>query len=126
MKPLRVYLLDTGGCGACAAEVWTTVESSPELAWAPGPRRADVVVLTGSLPAACHVTILALYEQLWRRRVPVVAAGRCVVDGYPYQAGGVRALKQLEVAGKIDVCPPLPELILELLQAVSTGRSTAR
>jgi Ni,Fe-hydrogenase III small subunit len=126
MRPLRVYLLDTGGCGACAAEVWTTVECSPELAWAGGPPRTDVVVLTGSLPTACHETVLALYEQFWRGRVPVVAAGRCAVDGYPYQAGGVRALKQLEVAGKIDVCPPLPELILELLQGVSNGRGTAR
>lgn len=122
MRPLRVYLLDTGGCGACAAEVWATVEPSPELAWAPGPGQADVVVLTGSLPPASHALVLALQEQFWRGRIPIVAVGRCAVDGYPFGAGGVRVLKQVELAGRIDVCPPLPELILDLLHSVTTGK----
>ena len=126
MRTLRIYLLDTGGCGACAAEVWTTVETAPELAWAPGPGRSDIVVITGSIPVACHATILALYEQFWRGRIPVLAIGRCAMDGHPFGAGGVRVLKELEVAGKIDVCPPLPAMILELLQAAPAGRGPAR
>lgn len=122
MRSLRVYLLDTGGCGACAAEVWATVEPAPDLAWAPGPGQADVIVLTGSLPPASHELVLALQEQFWQGRIPVVAVGRCVIDGYPFGVGGVRVLKQVDLAGRVDVCPPLPEVILELLRTVTTEK----
>jgi Ni,Fe-hydrogenase III small subunit len=126
MRPLRVFLLDTGGCGACAAEVWATIEPMPELAWAPGPGQADIVVITGSVPPICHEVVSTLHQQFWRGRVPVVAVGRCATDGYPFGTGGVRALKEVEVAGRIDVCPPLPEVILELLQTVFNARGVIR
>ena len=126
MRPARVYLLDTGGCGACAAEVWATVMPSPELGWAPGPGQADVVVLTGSAPPICHEHVMMLYEHFWRGRVPIVAVGRCAIDGYPFGAGGLRALKHVDIAGRIDVCPPLPEVIMELLLSVLSGQESGR
>ena len=119
MKPARVFLLDTGGCGACAAEVWATVELSDELVWAPGPGHADVVVLTGSITPATREAVLSLYLEFFADQIPVVAVGRCAVDGYPFGQGGVRHLAEIEVARKVEVCPPLPSIILEtLLHAV--------
>ena len=119
MKPARVFLLDTGGCGTCAAEVWATVELSDELAWAPGPAHADVVALTGSITPATREVVLSLYLEFFADQTPVVVVGRCAVDGYPFGQGGVRHLAEIEVARKVEVCPPLPSIILEtLLHAV--------
>lgn len=115
MKPARVFLLDTGGCGACAAEVWATVELSDELVWAPGPAHADVVALTGSISPATRETVLALYLEFFVDQTPVVVVGRCALDGYPFAQGGVRYLAQIEVTRKIEVCPPLPSIILDTL-----------
>lgn len=117
MRP-RVFHLDTGGCGACAVELWAAVESSPELQWAAGPDQADVVALTGSLTPATRAAALALYQDHWAGRVPVIAVGRCAVDGYPYGRGGVVAAG-IEIQGKVEACPPLPTIILYgLLNAV--------
>ena len=115
MRAVRVFLLDTGGCGACAAEVWATVEASPELDWAPGPAHADVVALAGSITPATRDVVLALYQEFFAGRVPVVVVGRCAIDGYPYGEGGIRMLGEIAVHRKIETCPPLPSIILEAL-----------
>jgi Ni,Fe-hydrogenase III small subunit len=115
MTTLRIFHLDTGGCGACAAEVWATVEASRELRWAPGPAQADVVALTGSLTPAARGAALALYHQYWEDRVPIVAIGRCAIDGYPFGRGGLAAVGGIDVQGKVEACPPLPEVILMAL-----------
>ena len=107
---LRVFHLDTGGCGACAIELWAVVESSPEMEWAVGPDQADVVALTGSLTPATREPVLALYRNNWAGRVPVIAVGRCAIDGYPYGRGGAAAAG-IEIHGKVEACPPLPTII---------------
>ena len=119
MKPARVFLLNTGGCGACAAEVWATVELADELVWAPGPGHADVVALTGSITPATREAVLSLYLEFFADQTPVVVVGRCALDGYPFGQGGVRHLTDIEVAHKVEACPPLPSIILDtLLHAV--------
>ena len=91
MTATRVFHLDTGGCGACALEVWATVETSPELQWASSPLHADVVALTGSLTAATRDLVLTIYRDYLVGRVPIVAIGRCAIDGYPYGKGDATA-----------------------------------
>lgn len=111
MSRIRVFHLDTGGCGACAAEVWAAVETSPELTWAPGPAQADVVAITGAVtPAAREVTV-ALYRRYWQDRVPVLAIGRCAVDGYPFGRLGVAAVEEIVPQGTVQSCPPSPSIV---------------
>lgn len=123
MIPVRVFHLDTGGCGACAVEVWTTVELSRELQWAAGPGYADVVALTGSVMPAVREAVQALYDEYFAGRVPVVAIGRCAIDGYPFGKHGVKALDNLICAAKIESCPPDPAIILEVLLSTVVAQS---
>ncbi len=120
MSPVRVFHLDTGGCGACAAEVWATVESSQELAWARGPVQADVVALTGSITPPSQDAVLALYHTFFAGRVPIVAVGRCALDGYPYGKGGSQSLEAIHVQRRVDPCPPLPAIILDALLSAAS------
>ena len=127
MTAIRVLHLDTGGCGACAAEVWATVESSPELQWAPGPLQADVVALTGSITPATRDALRGMYQTFIAGRVPIVVVGRCAIDGYPYGRGGIVAWGELAVQRRVEGCPPLPSIILEaLLNAAATPRERPR
>ena len=119
MRPVRVFHLDTGGCGACAAELWATVESSRELQWAPGPGQADVVALTGSILPPTRDAVLTLYYEFFAERVPIVAIGRCAVDGSPYGRGGIVALEEMRVQRTLEACPPLPTIILDALLDVA-------
>ena len=115
MTAVRVLHLDTGGCGACAAEVWAAVETSPLLRWAPGPAQADVVALTGSITPATRDAVLAFIREFITERVPLVAVGRCALDGYPFGKGGLATLREVAVHLRVDGCPPLPQIILEAL-----------
>src|SRR4051812_2718688 len=128
MTVTRVFHLDTGGCGACALEVWATVETSPELQWASSPLHADVVALTGSLTAATRELVLTIYRDYLAGRVPIVVVGRCAIDGYPYGKGGIKALDDMVVQGKIMTCPPPPAVCFDCLlspaAALSPGRLT--
>ncbi len=118
MTAVRVWHLDTGGCGACAAEVWAAVESSPDLQWAPGPDQADVVALTGSVTLAGRDAVLDLYHTVIAGRLPVVAVGRCAIDGYPFGSGGLVTLGEIVVQARVEACPPLPTIILDTLLGV--------
>lgn len=122
-RPVRVFHVCAGDCGACAAEVWAAVESSAELTWAATPQSADVIALTGSVPPAVRSAVLALYASLIQpdggRRLPLVAVGRCAIDGYPYGKGGIAALPEIEARRKVDGCPPLTETVAEALTEVA-------
>jgi Ni,Fe-hydrogenase III small subunit len=122
MMPVRVFHLDTGGCGACAVEVWATIELSRELQWAAGPGYADVVALTGSIMPSVREAVRALYDQYFAGRVPVVAIGRCAVDGYPFGKYGVKALDDIACVARIEACPPDPAIILEALLSAVVSR----
>ncbi len=125
MTPFRVFHLDTGGCGACAMELWAAVEASRELQWASGPGQADVVALTGSVTPPTREAVVALYRQFWEGRVPVVAVGRCALDGYPYGRGGIAVVDAIQVQGKVEACPPLPAIILYALLNVVAPEAEA-
>lgn len=122
-RPVRVFHIGAGDCGACAAEVWAAVEGSDQLSWAATPQSADLVVLTGSVPAAVRNAVQTLYGTLVQDRLPLVVVGRCAIDGYPFGKAGVAALPELTVQRKVDGCPPLTELVTEtLIQAARQPR----
>jgi Ni,Fe-hydrogenase III small subunit len=112
---IRVFHLNAGDCGACAADVWAAIEGASELEAVVTPQEADVIVLTGSIPAAVRAATLATITRLVQGRRPLVIAGRCAIDGYPFGRGGVAALPDVEVRRKVDGCPPPADLVVEAL-----------
>jgi Ni,Fe-hydrogenase III small subunit len=114
-RAVRVFHLCAGDCGACAAEVWAAVEGSSELDWAATPQSADVIALTGSIPPASRNALLAIYGSLIKDRLPLVAVGRCAIDGHPFGKGGIAALPEIAARRKVDGCPPLVEGVVEAL-----------
>jgi Ni,Fe-hydrogenase III small subunit len=122
-RPMRVFHLCAGDCGACAAEVWSAVEGTTQLAWAATPQLADVVALTGSIPAATRSALLNTVTALIQGRLPIVVVGRCAIDGFPYGKGGIAGLPEIEARRKVDGCPPLTDNVVEaLLEAARQPR----
>jgi Ni,Fe-hydrogenase III small subunit len=122
-RAVRVFHLCAGDCGACAAEVWAAVEGSPDLDWAATPQSADVVALTGSIPAASRTALLSIYTSQIKGRLPLVVVGRCAIDGHPFGKGGIAALPEIEARRKVDGCPPLVDGVVEaLVQSVRQPR----
>lgn len=122
-KIVHVFLLCAGDCGACAAEVWAAVEASPQLDWAGTPQAADVIALTGSIPAGSRSAVLALYTIVTESQRPLVVVGRCAIDGHPFGKGGIAALPNLEARRKVDGCPPLVDQVTDaLLEAARRPR----
>lgn len=114
-RAYKVFHLCAGDCGACAAEVWAAVEGTPELTWAPTPQVADVIALTGSIPATSRSALMTTYTTMLQGRLPVVVIGRCAIDGYPFGKGGIAALPDIEARRKVDGCPPLTDIVAEAL-----------
>lgn len=114
-RPVRVFHVNAGDCGACAAEVWAAVEGSNDLLWAATPQAADVVALTGSIPPTSRNAVLHLYTTLLRDKLPLVVVGRCAIDGYPFGKGGIAALPEIDTRRKVDGSPPLIDAVVEAL-----------
>lgn len=119
----RVFHLNAGDCGACAAEVWAAVEGSAGLTWAPTPQLADVAVISGSIPPASRGAVVNLHAALIKDQLPLVVVGRCAIDGYPFGKGGIAALPDITARRKVDGCPPLVSIVEEaLLEAARRPR----
>lgn len=111
---IRVYRINTGSCGGCDAEIVAAVASDAGLTWAEGPDRADLLLLTGPLTGASRPVFLAIWQEL-AGRVPLLAVGRCAIDGHPFGRGGLAELPELS-ARKLDGCPPAPSAIVEAIR----------
>lgn len=108
---IRIYRVNTGSCGGCDAEIAAAVERSAELAWADTPGSADLLLLTGPIVGSSRAAFQSLYESL-AGRVPLLAVGRCAIDGHPFGRGGVAELANLR-AHTLDGCAPTPDAIAE-------------
>lgn len=111
----RLYRLNTGSCGGCDVEIQQAVAAASDLHWADSPLTADALLLTGPLLPAMRP---ALAEVLHAAPdIPLLAIGRCALDGHPFGRGGVRALPEIAVRLELDGCPPTPEEIQETIRA---------
>ncbi len=111
---IKVYRINTGSCGGCDVEIEALVASGRALAWADSPHSADALLLTGPLTAGSRPAFLALWDALGGR-VPLLAVGRCAIDGHPFGRGGIAELPQIE-AQLLDGCPPAPSAIIEAIK----------
>ena len=110
---IKVFRINTGSCGGCDAEIEAAVAGAAGLAWAESPERADVLLLTGPLTLLARPAFQTLWERLGGH-VPLLAVGRCAIDGHPFGRGGVAELPGL-TARTLDGCPPTPDAIADAI-----------
>ncbi len=111
--------MNTGSCGGCDVEIEAAVANSTDLAWAETPGSADVLLLTGPLTSSSRPIFLALWNEL-AGRVPLLAIGRCAIDGHPFGRGGIAEQPQV-MARTLDGCPPAPHAIVEAIKHAAAG-----
>lgn len=108
------------GAGCCGPEVDAALHAARYDASRLGivtvadPARADVLLVTGPVPAAGAGRLRALYEAMPRPSY-VMAIGACAISGGAF-AGGPAQVEGSAAALPVDVyvpgCPPRPEAIL--------------
>lgn len=126
-RSLHVRTLDTGSCAACESEI--RLLGAPHydlhrlgLFFTPGPRHADLLMVTGPAVRAFDVALTKTYQAMPGPKV-VVGVGGCALGGvYPSDAfvhGAVDDVIPVDVY--IPGCPPSPLALLQgLLVAVGT------
>jgi len=58
--------------------------------------------------------------------LPLLAVGRCAIDGHPFGRGGMAELPQIE-ARLLEGCPPTPGAIVEAIKRlVARDKETRR
>ena len=112
---IKIFRINTGSCGGCDVEIAAAIESSTDLAWAETPESADALLLTGPITASSQPALQALYDAL-HHRVPLLAVGRCAIDGHPFGRGGVAAQAQEFAGRRLDGCAPTPSAIAEAIR----------
>lgn len=106
---IRIYRINTGSCGGCDMEIGAAVFADAGLAWADSPLNADALLLTGPITVGTRDALLRLLREAGD--VPVLAIGRCAIDGHPFGKGGVQGMPEITVQVQLDGCPPAPKEI---------------
>jgi membrane-bound hydrogenase subunit mbhJ len=110
---IYVYRVNTGSCGGCDVEICAAVEAHQHLAWAATVQDADVVVMTGPITPTSRAALFRLIRDAGDR--PLLAIGRCAIDGHPFGKGGVQHVSEVVAHAQLDGCPPAPEAIAEVI-----------
>lgn len=123
MTMLKLFRVNTGSCGGCDVEIVAAVERAADLAWADEPFDADALLLTGPVTAGARSAFLALLNEL-QGRVPLLAIGRCAIDGHPFGRGGLVELPEVVAVAKLDGCPPEPKAIADAIRSRQYDKET--
>jgi Ni,Fe-hydrogenase III small subunit len=124
-RSLHIRTLDTGSCAACEQEIRLLAAPHYDLHrlgffFTPGPRHADLLMVTGPMIRAFDIAARKTYEAMPGPKV-VVATGACALGGVyqpdAFTHGGVGETLPVDVW--IPGCPPSPLALLQgLLVAV--------
>jgi Ni,Fe-hydrogenase III small subunit len=117
---IKVYRINTGSCGGCDVEIESAVARSADLAWAESPHSADALLLTGPLTSGSRAAFTALWGELGGQ-VPLIAIGRCAIDGHPFGRGGLVEAPAIAARLKLDGCPPDPQAIADAIRKALKG-----
>lgn len=111
---IKLYRINTGSCGGCDIEISIAVATDAELTWAASPYEADALLLTGPITLGSRADFVRLLRDL--EDIPLLAIGRCSIDGQPFGRGGVQEFRDLVVRLQLDGCPPAPEMIANAIR----------
>jgi len=121
---IKVYRINSGSCGGCDAEIVAAVAQSNDLIWTDSPATADALLLTGPLTSGCRPAFMAIWREVGGQ-VPLLAIGRCAIDGHPFGRGGLAEMSEVTARLKLDGCPPEPRAIAEAIARAVQGDTTA-
>ncbi len=120
---IYLYRINTGSCGGCDITIDATVATDAYLAWADSPYNADALLLTGPVTVSSREPLLHLLREV--DQLPILAIGRCAIDGHPFGRGGVRELRDLVVQLQVEGCPPTPkEIAVAIHTALGHGKAS--
>jgi Ni,Fe-hydrogenase III small subunit len=115
---IKVFRINTGSCGGCDLEIDAALMHGSGLAWADTPGDADVLLLTGPLTLGARPAFMALWRE-YGARIPLLAVGRCAIDGHPFGRGGLAEAPEIGAQLTLDGCPPAPQAIVEAIHKLT-------
>jgi Ni,Fe-hydrogenase III small subunit len=122
---IKVYRINSGSCGGCDAEIAAAVAHSDGLAWTDSLADADALLLTGPLTSGSRPAFMAIWREVGGQ-IPLLAIGRCAIDGHPFGRGGLAEAPEVTARLKLDGCPPEPRAIADAIQRALQGDRVTR